>query len=164
MKRIPKVHIEMVKERTVECEIERLSSPLAAAEFGRSLYYEENDKECRCPTREILTVCCLDSKCHLLSVEHSSVGTTTGAIAGIKEIFMGAIVCNAAGILCFHNHPSGDPTPSVTDNLLTKRLESAGKLLEIPLWDHIILGESGYYSYQEKKISDWRNKCNEEIG
>lgn len=92
------------------------------------------------------------------------VGTATGAIIGMREIFMSAILCNAAEIICFHNHPSGDPSPSVADNLITEKIKKAGEIMDIPLRDHIILGEQGYYSYDEKKVSEWRNMCNEKTG
>ena len=164
MEKIPKVHIEMITDKTVDCDIQPLSSSALAADFGRSLYYEENEKEIRCPTREIMTVCCVTTKGKVLAVDCTFVGTVTGAIIGMREIFMSAILCNAAEIICFHNHPSGDPSPSVADNLITEKIKKAGEIMDIPLRDHIILGEQGYYSYDEKKVSEWRKMCNEKTG
>lgn len=161
---IPKVHIEMVREKIVDCEEQFLSSPLLAAEFGRTLYFKENEKEIRSPTREIMTVCCVDTKGRVLAVESAFMGTSSCAFVGMKELFMSAILCNAEALICFHNHPSGDPHPSVADNLMTQRIEKAGAILDIKLRDHIIIGEQGYYSYEEKKVSEWRDRTYEKVG
>ena len=164
MKSYSKVHIEMVREKTVDCDMQPLSSPALAAEFGRSLYYKENEKTIRSPSREIFTVCSINSIGEVLAVECTFIGTTSKAEVEMKEIFMSPILSNAAAIICYHNHPSGDPNPSVADNLLTKRLEQTCALMDIPLHDHIILGEKGYYSYEEKKMSEWRNGSYEKAG
>ena len=164
MENIPKVHIELVKEKTVNCEEQFLSSPALRAEFGRTLYFKENENEIRSPTREIVTVCCVDKNGRVLAVECAFVGTSSSAPVGMKELFMSAILCNADGIICFHNHPSGDAHPSIADNLMTQRIEKAGAILDIKLYDHIIVAENGYYSYEEKKINEWRNRADEEVG
>ena len=148
----------------MECDVQPLSSPSLAAEFGRSLYFTENENEIRTPTREIVTICCVTTKGKVLAVDCAFVGTSSDASVGMKELFMSAILCNAAEIICFHNHPSGDPSPSVADNLITEKIKKAGEIMDIPLRDHIILGEQGYYSYDEKKVSEWRNMCNEKTG
>ena len=68
----------------------------------------------------------------------------------IPEIFKAALLSNAANILLFHNHPSGDANPSQEDMQLTKKVVEAGKLLGIPLLDHIILGEAdNFYSFRK---------------
>ena len=147
----------------MDCDIQPLSSPSLAAEYGYSLYYEENEDEIRTPTREILTVCCVTAKGKVLAIESGFMGTATGVLVGMKEIFMSAILCNAAEIIIFHNHPSGDPNPSIADNLMTKKIEKAGAILDIPLRDHIILSDQGYYSYEEQKTSGWRKRSDEKI-
>ena len=164
MEKIPKVHIEMITEKTMDCDIQPLSSPALAAEFGRFLYYEGNENEIRTPTREIVTVCCITAKGKVLAVDCAFVGTATSSIIGMREIFMSAIMCNAAEIICYHNHPSGDPSPSVADNLMTEKIKKAGAIMDIPLRDHIILGEQGYYSYEEKGVSEWRDSRYEKAG
>ena len=164
MGKIAQVHIEMVKEKTVDCEIQALSSPVLAAEFGRSLYFKEDGNTVKSSTREIFTICCVDKKGNILTVEKAFVGTSSGTYVGMKELFMGAILCNAAEIICFHNHPSGDPNPSMEDNLITKKIREAGAILDIPMRDHIILGENGYYSYEETSVSEWRDSRNEKAG
>jgi len=163
-RRIAKVRVEMIKEKSVYCKTQEISSPELAAEFARSLYYENIGNELRCPTKEMMIVCCVNAKCKPLVVEHVSVGTSSGALVGMKEVFVSAILCNADGIICFHNHPSGNPTPSMADNLMTAKLQEAGKMLDIPLRDHIIIGDEGYYSYEEKGVSAWREETYEAVG
>lgn len=66
-----------------------------------------------------------------------------------REVFRGAIVESAAGVILVHNHPSGDPTPSAEDRLVTRQLSAAGKAIGIPVLDHVIVGEGGYVSLGE---------------
>ena len=147
-KRVAKVRVEMIKEKSVYCKTQLLDTPERAAEFARSLYYEM--------TGECLIVCSVDTKGTPLIVEHVSVGTSNSALVGIKEIFMAAILSNADAVFVFHNHPSGVPTPSMADNLMTNKIREAGKILEIPVRDHIIVGDESYYSYEEKKVTCWK--------
>lgn len=161
-KRVAKVRVEMIKEKSVYCLVQELSSPLLCAEFGRTLYYKNStEEELHCPTKEIMIVCCVDMRGKPLVVEHVSIGTSSGALVGMKELFMSAILCNAAEIVCLHNHPSGNPNPSQADVLLTKKIIDAGKILGIPLRDHIIIGDEGYYSYTENCVSPWRDEVYE---
>ena len=100
--------------------------------------------------REVFFVLLMDTKLTVIRTIPVSVGVLVSAYAGPREIFKTAIVESAAGIILVHNHPSGVPEPSEQDILLTKRLVSAGKLLDIPVRDHIILGSNGkYYSFME---------------
>ena len=62
-----------------------------------------------------------------------------------------AILVNAASIVLVHNHPSGDPSPSAEDSAITERVTACGQLLGIPLLDHVIVAERGYYSFQESE-------------
>lgn len=157
-RRVAKVRVEMIKERSVYCKTQELNNPERAAEFARSLYYETIGNELRCPSKEVLTVCCVDAQSKPLVIEHVSIGTSNSAMVGIKEVFQSAILSNADGIFCFHNHPSGSPTPSVEDGLMTTKIREAGKLLGIPLRDHIVVGDEGYYSYEEKGVCPWREQ------
>ena len=162
-KRVAKVRVEMIKEKSVYCKTQELSSPERAAEFARSLFYEISGDELRCPTKECLIVCSVDAKGKALVIEHVSIGTSNSSLVGIKEIFMTAILSNADSIFCFHNHPSGIPLPSMADNLMTKRIREAGKILGIPVRDHIIVGDEGYYSYEEKRITNWKEESYEKV-
>ena len=83
-------------------------------------------------------------------MEIAAVGTLNACYVDMKEIFKLAIINNSAFIACLHNHPSGDVSPSLDDDKITKRMWNAGQILGIGLIDHIIVGESGYYSYKEE--------------
>ena len=96
--------------------------------------------------KECLVLIVLDSKNRILADEMLSVGTLNISIADPREIFLMALKKKGASIILIHNHPSGDPTPSREDILTTERIANAGRLLGIPLNDHIILGQNTYIS------------------
>lgn len=159
-KRVARVRTQLVKENSVYCKSDELSSPERAAEFARSIFYTydpEKDEIIIMP-RECLIVCCVDTKCKPTVLEHVSVGTSNSALVDMKSIFMSAILSNADGIFVFHNHPSGSAEPSIQDNLITNKIKEAGKILDIKLLDHIIVGDSEYFSYDEKKVCAWRDR------
>lgn len=68
-----------------------------------------------------------------------------------EEVFRQAIRRSAAGVICFHNHPSGDPSPSVEDIQVTERLFRAGRIVGIELIDHIIIGDGVFFSMRENE-------------
>ena len=68
-----------------------------------------------------------------------------------REVFHAAIVERAESVVLVHNHPSGDPTPSPEDRVLTQQLAAAGRLLDIPIYDHVIIGRDGYVSFREEQ-------------
>jgi len=76
-------------------------------------------------------------------------GTLTSSLVHARETFRAAIVAGAAAIILCHNHPSGDPTPSSDDRLVTESMVDAGRLLEIPVHDHVICGDHRYTSFAE---------------
>ncbi|HFE64018.1 MAG TPA: hypothetical protein ENK14_06320, partial [Caldithrix sp.] len=69
-----------------------------------------------------------------------------------REVFQPAIIDSAAAIILLHNHPSGEISPSAEDRNITFRLLEAGKLLDIPVLDHVILGENKYFSFKEEGL------------
>ena len=93
--------------------------------------------------REHFIVLFLDAKNHVLGLNTVSIGSLTSSLAHPREVFKPAILANATAILLAHNHPSGDPTPSPEDRLLTDRMRQAAELLGISLLDHIVIGGDG---------------------
>ncbi|MFI3237519.1 MAG: DNA repair protein RadC [Lachnospiraceae bacterium] len=91
----------------------------------------------------------LDNKGHLLSDQVISKGTVNASLVSSREVFRQALRHGASGIILLHNHPSGDPTPSVQDKQITKTIFEGGKLMNIPLIDHIIVGDRTYTSFKE---------------
>ena len=86
-----------------------------------------------------------------------SIGTLYSSLVHPREVFKTAILSNAASIILFHNHPSGDPEPSTEDTTITKRIKEAGTLMGIELLDHVIIGSEGrFYSMKEQGII-WGN-------
>ena len=97
----------------------------------------------------------LDTKHRVLRITVLSVGTLDASIVHPREVFREAASGGAAAIVLFHNHPSGDPTPSEDDFALTRRLVRAGELMGITVLDHLILAETRFCSLTEemKKLS-----------
>ena len=79
----------------------------------------------------------------------------------ISDITVSAKMRNASHVLCIHNHPSGDPTPSTEDLQITKRIKLVGDLLGISLIDHIVLGGDTYYSFKEQGNLRFKNQEND---
>jgi DNA repair protein RadC len=91
----------------------------------------------------------LDTKSRLIRIRLVATGTVDSAVVHPRDVFREAAAAAAAAIVLFHNHPSGDPTPSEDDLLLTNRMISAGVVMGIDVVDHIILGERRYCSLLE---------------
>ena len=126
-------------------DVRKLSSPSDAAGLGRK-FLDEAD-------REQVIVCCLDNKNQPVSVNIVSMGTVNSSLVHPREVFKTAVLSNAASIILFHNHPSGDPEPSQEDINITDRIKEAGKILCIELLDHIIIGsENRFISFKEKNM------------
>lgn len=144
------------------------TSALAAAfELGRRVSSErENPKAsfnssrdvaghfmplCRNLKREVFRIAILDSAHRLIRTKTITVGTLNLALVHPRDVFREAVVESAAGIVLVHNHPSGDPAPSEEDLRLTRQLVSAGEAVAIPVLDHVILGNDGYFSFADSR-------------
>jgi DNA repair protein RadC len=101
--------------------------------------------------REHFIVLLLNRKNEVIGINTVSVGSLTASVVSPREVFKPAILANAAALIAAHNHPSGDPKPSAEDRAMTERLYQAGKLLDIQLLDHIIIGDgtTRYYSFAD---------------
>ena len=91
----------------------------------------------------------VDTRHRLLRTRILSVGSLDASVVHPREVFREAILAGAAGLVLFHNHPSGDPSPSRDDLSLTRRLMTAGELLGIDVLDHVVLADSRYASMKE---------------
>ncbi|MCM0719254.1 JAB domain-containing protein [Parabacteroides sp. W1-Q-101] len=100
--------------------------------------------------KEYLKLILLNNSSKVLGVSNISEGGITETSADIRIIMQAAILGNATRIILAHNHPSGSLKPSTVDNLLTERVKNAAKLFNITLLDHIIVTDSGYYSYLDE--------------
>jgi len=92
----------------------------------------------------------LNSKNDIIATEEISIGDLTSTIVNPREVFRPAIKKSASSIIIIHNHPSGNPTPSKEDIIITNRLVECGKLLDIKVLDHLIIGNDSYYSFKKE--------------
>jgi DNA repair protein RadC len=139
---------------------------LAAIELGKRVFYFKNKKdiifnstekiydffkyEFVLEKQERFYVIFLDTKCKLISYKNLFTGSVNISNVHPREIFKEAFNASASSIICIHNHPSGDVTPSTSDIEITKSLMKIGKIMGIEVLDHIIIGNDKYYSFYEK--------------
>lgn len=140
--RVPRYRISLVREAGYPAPSRLITDSRSAAVALRPLF-EGLD-------REQFAVCCLDAKHAIIGVNVVSTGTLTLSIVHPREVFKPAILMNACALICVHNHPSGDPTPSAEDRTLTERLRTAGEHLGLTLLDHLILGDERLYSFADQ--------------
>jgi DNA repair protein RadC len=103
--------------------------------------------------REELRVLLLNAKNSVLRQSTVYVGNVSAALVRVAELFRDAVRTHAAGLVVVHNHPSGDPEPSPDDLHLTAEAIAAGRLLDIPLLDHVILAGDGYVSLRDRGVA-----------
>lgn len=106
----------------------------------------------RCMTQENLLVLLLNSRNALIKEILLTKGTVNFSVADPRDIFINALKYQAFSVILLHNHPSGDPSPSREDIILTRRINEAGLIVGIMLNDHIVLGDNCYISFKEKGI------------
>ncbi|HOT92276.1 MAG TPA: DNA repair protein RadC [Anaerolineae bacterium] len=141
---------------------------LAALELGRRLMIESPEErfQIRAPQdaanlvmpllghkeQEHFMVLYLDTRNRVLDQEILYKGSLNTSLVRVAEVFRGAVRRNCAGVIIAHNHPSGDPTPSAEDIALTRRLVEAGKLLEVEVLDHVVIGHNRFVSLRERAL------------
>jgi len=102
--------------------------------------------------KEIFKVVVLDSGNRLIDIVDTVKGTVNQAYPIVREIFQRALIDCAAAIICVHNHPGGTITPSFEDKQFTQDMVKAGKALQIPVLDHIIIAEDSYFSFADSHL------------
>ncbi len=101
---------------------------------------------------ELFKVVCLDNDNRIISIADAAMGTVNQALPIVREIIHSALQKFAASIICVHNHPSANIEPSPQDKKFTKELCDAGKLMEIKVLDHVIIGDDKYYSFADEGL------------
>lgn len=140
-KEVPIVHLQIVKDSQVAYGQMKLDTPEKAAK-AMSAFLGDMD-------REHVIVCCIGNDSKPTYIQIAGIGTINACLVSVPEIFKTAILSNASGILLFHTHPSGETNPSREDIAITRKIQEAGNMLDIPLQDHIILGADGrYFSFR----------------
>ena len=102
--------------------------------------------------QEHLRVVMLDSKNFIIRIHTVYAGSLNSAVVRVGEVFREAIRANSASLILVHNHPSGDPTPSPEDVRVTELIVEAGKLLDIDVLDHLVIGRNRYVSLKERGL------------
>ena len=105
----------------------------------------------RYAAKEQFVVILLNNKNKVIGTEVVSEGSLSSSIVHPREVFAPAILHHAAAIMVAHNHPSGDTKPSIEDEEVTRQLLRSGKVLGIPMIDHVIIGDGNYYSFLENE-------------
>jgi len=103
---------------------------------------------------EVFTVVMLDTRNSVLALQEVTRGILSSSLVHPREVFRAAIAYGAAGIIVAHNHPSGDPAPSADDKAVTRQLVASGKVLDIPVYDHVIVAADRYFSFAESGLLD----------
>ena len=130
------------------CEMQegfKASAPERVAEFLRNIGLASEEQE-------HLVALTLDAKNKITGYYTISIGTADNAVCHFRDLFRKAILLNSLGIILCHQHPSGECEPSGDDIRLTQGARQAGEILGIKLLDHIIVSDTGYYSFVEKRI------------
>ena len=99
--------------------------------------------------QEVFYCVCIDAQSQVRAIHEVTRGTLTSSLVHPREVFRAAILAGAASIIVAHNHPSGDPTPSGDDRAVTRQVVDAGRLLDVPVVDHVILAGDRYLSFAE---------------
>lgn len=144
---VPIYTTRLVRERHFPfTERDQVTGPDAVAEILRA-YFEDKD-------REEFVVCLLDTALALVGLSVVSVGGLAASIVEPRQVFKVAALSNAAALILAHNHPSGNVEPSPEDIRITRQLVQAGRLMGIPVHDHIIVTMDGFTSLAERGLID----------
>ncbi len=139
--------VVLVKEKVEKYELPRaIMNPEDAYKAITDITSVEEEAQ------EVFGILILNTKNKIVAVHEVSRGTLNSSLVCPREVFKPAVLHNAAAIICFHNHPSGDPEPSKEDIRTTKRLVEAGEIMGIKIFDHIIVGDDGYVSLKERGV------------
>ena len=142
--RLPRYRVTLVREGSVSNSNNHIRTPQDVMDVLSTEYDNAVVK--------MAQMLALDTKNKIIGIFTISTGSLNASIIHPRDIFQRAILSNAASVILAHNHPSGDPTPSSEDTELTKKLVDAGKILDIPILDHVVIGDGKFVSLKERGI------------
>ena len=142
LKCMAEMAVRMARQRVAR-ELKFDSPSSVAAYYMEEMRHQENEK---------ILLLLLDNKLNLIEEYMISLGTVNSSLLSTRDVFIRALKCRASHLMLLHNHPSGDPKPSRQDILITRKMKQAGELMDIPLVDHIILGDGIYTSLKEEDL------------
>lgn len=134
----------LVKESSKNCpDYDVLNSAQMIADFMDDVFHAGKKSE------EYVWLLALNTKMGLNGVFEVTHGTINGSIISPRDVFTRCLLCNAASFVMVHNHPSGSPAPSDEDFEITRRLIKAGRIMGLPIIDHVVIGNKEYFSFRE---------------
>ena len=142
---IQKYRVQLVKDGRYQSDLIDRECP-SSSDVAK-IFYPFFALECK----EKFVVVMLNARNKIIGINVVSEGSLTASVVHPHEVFQPAILTSAASIICLHNHPSGDPMPSQDDLQITRILVDAGKILDIRVLDHIIIGENRFSSLAHRK-------------
>ncbi len=153
LKRIPGIgEVKAVKIKAIS----ELAKRMSRQSVKEKIFFRQADdfaqyymEQMRHERAECVILVMLDNKGHLLGEKVISKGTVNASLLSPREVYIQALKAEATSIVLIHNHPSGDATPSKADKSITLQMKECGKLMNIPLIDHIIIGDHTYSSFHE---------------
>ena len=123
--------------------------------FSSSAEVYEKMKGYQKADREIFILLFLNAKNIVTNIETHSIGAVDSSAVYPQQILRSALLCNACSLICVHNHPSGDPEPSVSDIEITKQIGIGAHVIGIRLLDHVVMGDHGrYFSFADDGLID----------
>ena len=141
---IPMFQVRLVRDGSVTTDRKTVRSPKDAHQILQGYFAD-------LPNEHFVALL-LNTKNHVIALTPVSEGSLNASIVHPRELFQRAILGNCASVILAHNHPSGDPNPSPEDLELTRKLAEAGKLLDIAVLDHVILGDGSFVSLKERGL------------
>ena len=144
MYRVPIIKTQMVRDGSLKVASKKAEEPRAVAEIAGGLIGDNG--------KEHFLVLLVDVRNKVTGVHVVSIGTLTASMVHPREVFRPAILGSAASIIIAHNHPSANVKPSAEDRSTTTRIAQAGKLLGIPLLDHVIFHGTRFFSFREQGL------------
>ena len=140
-------HLQKLREKQ-----DKITSPYEAYNICQDMIHLKS---------ETVRAIFLDSKLNIITIKNISNGTANMSMVHPRDIFREAIIHNSISLIIVHNHPSGDSTPSINDVEITKTIAESGKIIGIPMNDHVIIGKNEYYSFsmgRRVEINEWKAK------
>lgn len=148
--KVKAIKLKVIAELCIRMSQTRAKEQLAFTKpYSVADYYMERFRHEKV---EHILLLLLDSGLHLLAEELISTGTVNASLLSPREVYISAFRAQATHIMLLHNHPGGNPVPSNNDIEITKRISEIGKTIDIPLLDHIIIGDNSYFSFKESKL------------
>jgi DNA repair protein RadC len=142
--RVPEIRLALIRERSVDKPV-AIGGPVDAAQFLTPLRYESEEK---------FIALHLNAMNEVMGYRTVSHGTLSSSLVHPREVFKAAILDNAFGLIVAHNHPAGSRKPSIEDRMTTKQLIASGKLLGVPVIDHLIITPAGDWTSVREELPE----------